>query len=150
MPSSEDFKQHDPRKWLGLVGMFTSHLIAFCVLYLTLTRFVPSLKLHYTNNRVTLTPVYNRIEHLSDLFVAYSLISLAIIAANALIIVLVSKYQPRWLSTYSHTVHSCLAVALLFSFAWMLNPLFSTNMPNGNPAIPAAITQSEQASESRD
>ena len=129
-------KQHNWKEWLGLFGIFTSHLIAFCVLYLALTRFVPSLKLHYATGGITPTPIFSRLEVYSDIFVQYSLITLGLIFANAIIIVLLSKYLPCWLSMYSHVVHSCIAVMLLLSFSWMLNPLFSIGIVKANASIP--------------
>lgn len=148
MTSTEESKQSGLKKWIGPFGMFMSHLIAFCVLYLTLTHFVPSLKFHYATNGVTHTPFFNRIELVSDIFVHYSLVSMGLILANALIIVLVSNYMPRWISTYSHTVHSCLAVVLLLSFSWMLNPLFSNNLPNGTAEVPITTASIDKTTNS--
>lgn len=110
--------------WIGPFGVFLSHVIAFCVLYLVLTIFVPSLKLHYEIDNVAITPVFARINVISEHVIYYSLISILVIFADAVIIALISRSASRWLSAYSHTMHSCLVLLLLVTFASMMHPLF--------------------------
>ncbi len=86
--------------WSGPFGVFLSHGIAFCVLYFVLAIFVQSLKFHYEIDNVSLTPVFARINVLSEHVVYYSLISIGVIFTDALIIAMIAKYGSRWLLAY--------------------------------------------------
>lgn len=133
--------------WIGPFGMFLSHGIAFCVLYLVLTTFVQSLKFHYEIDNIALTPVFARIEVISEYVLCYSLISIVVIFADALIISMIAKYGPRWLSAYSHTVHSCLIVMLLVTFASMMHPLFWDDARKANVGVALNTNRFDQTAE---
>ena len=109
---------------IGPLGVMLSHGIVLFVFYLVLTNFVSSLKFHYNLMDVVSTPVSARIALISDCVISYSLISILIVIADAVIILLMAKLGSPWLPIYSHVVHSSLAIMIFLSIAMMLQPLF--------------------------
>jgi len=91
-------------------------------------------------------PIFTRIETISNQFVQYALISTALIFADALIIVMITKNVPRWLSAYSNAVHASLAIMIFLSFSWMMNPLFSDDKQKMNALLPISTITVEPTS----
>jgi hypothetical protein len=111
-----------PSTWLASVGVLISHMIVIGILYVVLTTFVATFAFHYEMEKIVSTPEFDRIMAVSAYVMNYYAVAFLIVFDVAFIM-MISRWSPRWLTTYSHIFHSSLVLVLFLSFAWMIHPM---------------------------
>lgn len=128
-------------RWAGPVTILAVHAIAIGLLFLLIAVVGHAFVDHYKAIGIASTPRFDFINRASDFLSRYSVVFIAVVIVDALIIRWIAKKPARWLSAYSHACLASVVLAMFIAFTWMINPMV-WNVPNpaGAPANQAVAS----------